>query len=250
MTSFGLIGFPVAQSSSVAYFTAKFQQEGLAGFYYHLFPLNDISNLLALIAGNAELRGLNVTTPHKISVIPILDKLDATATEVGAVNTIAIIRKKDGIFLEGFNTDITGFEQSLVPYLTPGNHRALVLGTGGASKAVAYVLRKNNIPLTFVSRKPESPDQLAYEAVTGDIIAAHNIIINTTPLGKFPDTSTFPMLPYEFLTDTHLLYDLNYIPEMTSFLQHGASRGAAVKSGLQMLHLQADASWNIWKQYL
>ena len=250
MTSYGLIGFPVAQSSSVAYFIEKFQQEGLTGFSYHLFPLVDISGLPALIAANTRLCGLNVTIPHKVSVIPLLNKLDTMAAEVGAVNTIAIVRNKKDVFLEGYNTDVTGFEQSFLPLIRTGNNRALILGTGGASKAVAYVLRKNNIPLTFVSRKPESNDQLAYKDISGDVLAAHNIIINTTPLGKFPDTATFPDIPYNLLTDNHLLYDLNYIPEVTRFLQLGAARGATVKSGLEMLHLQADASWNIWKKHI
>lgn len=248
MTSFGLIGYPVVQSSSVAYFTAKFQEEGLSDFHYHLFPLQEVSGLPALIADNASLCGLNVTIPHKVTVIPLLDKLEATAIAVGAVNTIAIIRKNDNIFLKGYNTDVIGFEQSFLPLLKPGPKRALVLGTGGASKAVAYVLHKNNIPLTYVSRNPESQDQLAYKDISGNVLAAHNIIINTTPLGKYPHTSAFPALPYELLTSAHLLYDLNYNPEITRFLQLGTAKGAMVKNGLQMLHLQADASWDIWKK--
>ena len=249
MTTFGLIGFPIVQSSSVAYFTAKFQAEGLKDFYYHLFPLQEVSGLSALIADNVSLCGLNVTIPHKVTVIPLLHKLDATAAAVGAVNTIAIVRNNSNIFLEGYNTDVIGFEQSLLPLLKPCHKRVLVLGTGGASRAVAYVLRKNNIPMTFVSRNPKSQDELAYEDISGGVIAAHKIIINTTPLGKYPHTSTFPALPYELLTADHLLYDLNYNPEITRFLQLGVINGATGKSGLQMLHLQADASWDIWKRH-
>lgn len=248
MTSFGLIGYPVVQSSSVAYFTAKFQKEGLTDFHYHLFPLQEVSDLSALIANNASLCGLNVTIPHKVTVIPMLDKLDATAAAVGAVNTIAIIRKNGNIILEGFNTDVIGFEQSFLPLLNSGHNCALVLGTGGASKAVAYVLRKNNIQVTFVSRNPKSQDQLAYEDISSKVLATHNLIINTTPLGKFPNISEFPALPCELLTSAHLLFDLNYKPEITHFLQLGAAKGAKVKSGLQMLHIQADASWDIWKK--
>ena len=248
MTTFGLTGFPIKQSSSVEYFTMKFRKEGLMDFHYELFPLQDISGLPALIADNVSLCGLNVTIPHKVTVIPLLGKLDATAAEVGAVNTIAIIRKNNEVILEGYNTDVIGFEKSFLPLLTPGNHCALILGTGGASKAVAFVLRKNNILFSFVSRHPEGQDQLSYEDISEEVLAAHNIIINTTPLGKYPDISTFPPLPYGLLTSGHLLYDLNYIPEMTHFLQMGAVKGATVKSGLEMLHLQADASWKIWKQ--
>lgn len=249
MTTFGLIGFPIVQSSSVAYFTEKFEAEGLADFSYKLFPLLGIAELTALIADNVSLYGLNVTIPHKVSVIPFINKLDDTASAVGAVNTIAIVRKKGEAILEGYNTDVIGFEQSLLPLLKPVKKRALVLGTGGASKAVAYVLRKNNIPLTFVSRRPENREQLSYEGISSEVLTAHNIIINTTPLGKYPHISSFPPLPYELLTPDHLLYDLNYIPELTRFLELGAARGAMVKSGLQMLHLQADASWEIWKKH-
>jgi shikimate dehydrogenase len=248
MTSFGLIGYPVAHSSSVAYFTSKFRQEGLHDFNYHLFPLQDISGLSGLIADNSSLCGLNVTIPHKITVMAMLHKLDVTAAAVGAVNTIAIIRNNNNLLLEGYNTDVTGFEQSLLPLLKPWHERALVLGTGGASRAVAYVLRKNHIP--FILRNPREHHQCAYSAITGDMVSAHKIIINTTPLGKYPLTSTFPDLPYELLTAEHLLYDLNYNPVMTRFLESGAAQGATVKSGLQMLHLQADASWEIWKKYV
>lgn len=250
MTSFGLIGFPVVQSFSVAYFTSLFEAEDLKDFDYRLFPLHDISGLSALVEKNTSLCGLNVTIPHKVSVIQLLHKLDATATAVGAVNTIAIVRQHNDILLEGYNTDVTGFEQSLLPLLKPWHKRALVLGTGGASKAVAYVLHKNNIPFTFISRNPKSQDQLTYEDITGDLLSAHNIIINTTPLGKFPLTSTFPALPYHLITPDHLLYDLNYNPAITRFLEFGAARGAKVKGGLQMLHLQAEASWAIWKNHL
>ena len=248
MTCFGLIGFPILQSLSVAYFTAKFQAEGLYDFHYDLFPLQEVSGLSAIIANNASLRGLNVTIPHKVKVIPMLHKLDAISASVGAVNTIAIIRKADSVILEGYNTDVIGFEQSFLPLLKPGDKRALVLGTGGASKAVAYVLNNNNIPFTYVSRDPKSHDHLSYKDISGDVLAAHPIIINTTPLGKYPRTFDFPELPYELLTSAHLLYDLNYTPEITRFMQLGAARGAMVKSGLQMLHLQADASWDIWKR--
>jgi len=250
MTSYGLIGFPIVQSSSVDYFTAKFQAEGLQDFHYHLFPLQEVSGLPALIADNTSLCGLNVTIPHKVTVIPMLDKLDTTAAAVGAVNTIAIVRNYGNVSLEGYNTDVIGFEQSLLPLLRPGHKRALVLGTGGASKAVAYVLRNNNIPITFVSRNPKSQDQLRYEDISGKVLAAHSLIINTTPLGKYPHISTFPPLTYELLTSGHLLYDLNYIPELTRFMQLGSAKGATVMGGLRMLQLQADAAWEIWKKHM
>lgn len=250
MKGFGLIGFPLAHSFSSAYFKDKFLKEGLKDFRYDLFPLKGISELPVLIDANPHLMGLNVTIPHKVSVIQLLQHLDKIAEAAGAVNTISILRSEGKVILKGYNTDVIGFETSLRPLLKPRHKRALVLGTGGASKAISYVLDKLGIPATFVSRNPINEEYLSYEQLNKAVMEDHQIVIQTTPLGKYPDIETFPPIPYEFLTSEHLLYDLNYNPEVTRFIHLGAEHGAEVKNGLQMLHLQADASWNIWKQNL
>jgi len=250
MTRFGLIGFPLTHSFSSAYFADKFLQEGLRDCRYDLFPLKSIQELPAIIEANPNLRGLNVTVPYKVSIIPVLQQLDVTAESVGAVNTVVILRKENKIILKGYNTDVIGFENSLVPLLNPRHKKALVLGTGGASKAVAYVLGKLGIPATFVSRKPYIASHISYDELNRNVIENNLLIIQTTPLGKFPDIKSYPQIPFEYLTANHLLYDLNYNPEITRFMQLGAEHGTAVKNGLQMLHLQADASWEIWKQHL
>jgi shikimate dehydrogenase len=247
MTSFGLIGFPLIHSFSSAYFAEKFRMEGLKNMRYDLFPIENIYELLSLIRTNPDLRGLNVTIPHKVSVIQLLQHLDTTAETVGAVNTVSVFRSGNSTILKGYNTDVIGFEKSLIPLLKPWHLQALVLGAGGASKAVRYVLGELGIHATFVSRKPSTPEQLSYEQLSRDVLNTHQLVINTTPLGKYPSTEAFPPIPYEYLTENNLLYDLNYNPDITRFMQLGAERGAIVKNGLEMLHLQADASWNIWK---
>jgi shikimate dehydrogenase len=250
MKGFGLIGFPLIHSFSTAYFKDKFLKEGLTDFRYNLFPLKEIRELPVLIDANPHMIGLNVTIPHKVSVIQLLQHLDEIAEAVGAVNTISILRSERKVILKGYNTDVIGFETSLRPLLKPLHKRALVLGTGGASRAISYVLDKLGIPATFVSRKPFKEDHLSYDQLNKAVIEDHQLVIQTTPLGKYPDIEVYPPIPYEYLTANHLLYDLNYNPEITRFMQLGAGHGAEVKNGLQMLHLQADASWNIWKQNL
>jgi shikimate dehydrogenase len=248
MTRFGLIGFPLLKSFSPAYFETKFLLEGLSDCRYDLYPISSAHELPALVEANQDLWGLNVTIPHKTAVIPFLNELDIVAEAVGAVNTIIILRSDNKLFLKGYNTDVTGFEASLIPLLKPWHKKALVLGTGGASKAVCYVLEKLGIPSSVVSRQPVLPGQLAYTSLNREIIEDHQLIFQTTPLGKYPFAESYPAIPYKYLTEKHLLYDLNYNPERTRFLQLGAEHGATVKNGLEMLHLQADASWNIWKQ--
>jgi shikimate dehydrogenase len=250
MKGFGLIGFPLTHSYSSAYFKDKFLKEGLNDFRYELFPLKGLSELPELIDSNPYLMGLNVTIPYKVSVIQMLQHLDKIAEEVGAVNTISILRSEGKVILKGYNTDVIGFETSLIPLLKDWHKKALVLGTGGASKAVGYVLDKLGIPATFVTRKPSNESHISYEQLNKVVMKDHQLVIQTTPLGKYPDIETFPHIPYEFLTSEHLLYDLNYNPGTTRFMHLGAEHGAEVKNGLQMLHLQADASWNIWKQNL
>ncbi|MEI6749704.1 MAG: shikimate dehydrogenase family protein [Bacteroidales bacterium] len=250
MTGFGLIGFPLTHSFSPTYFTDKFLREGLSDYKYDLFLLQKIDELKTLVEAKRNLKGLNVTIPYKVSVIRLLQQLDTTAEAVGAVNTIDIMRNGNKVILSGYNTDVIGFEQSLVPLLKPWHKRALVLGTGGASKAVCHVLCKLGIAALYVSRKPREPNQMSYEQLNKDVIVNHQLIIQTTPLGKYPDTESLPPVPYKHITSDHLLYDLNYNPDTTRFMKLGAKHGASVKNGLEMLHLQADASWEIWKRNL
>lgn len=245
---FGLIGFPLEHSFSRKYFTKKFQKENLTDCSYENFPLENISGFPSLIKSHPDLLGLNVTIPYKELVIPFLDELDETAKEVGAVNTIKIkpgSSARDVAKLQGFNTDVFGFMQSIMKLLQPGHTAALVLGTGGSSKAVAFGLQKMGIEFEFVSRNPDEKE-LRYEDLNKDVIRHYKIIINSTPLGLFPNTENFPPIPYEFITPSHLLFDLIYNPEETVFLQKGREMGALIKNGLEMLQLQADKSWEIW----
>ncbi len=245
---FGLIGYPVSHSFSKRYFTEKFAREGLSDCRYELFPLPSIAAFPELIAGTPSLRGLNVTLPHKETVIPHLDRLDPAAAAVGAVNTIRI----SPAGCEGFNTDVIGFERSLLRWLDENRARpsaALVLGTGGAAKAVGYVLQKLGVAYRLVSRKP-GPDRLTYDQVDSAVLAEHHLIVNTTPLGMAPQTGARPDLPYEQLSPEHLLYDLVYNPEKTLFLSEGEKRKSRTINGLEMLHLQAEAAWKIWNPKL
>ena len=260
MTKFGLIGYPLTHSFSKTYFTNKFEKEGIADHSYELFPLPNISDLPELIASEPDLCGLNVTIPHKIGVMYYLDKVDAAAKEIDAVNCIKIVNRKpvESFFngdlpslrvrLEGYNTDAYGFEASLKPLLKKHHKKALVLGNGGAARAVSYVLKKLDISHKFVSRKP-TKNQLLYNDLTRNVISENLLIINTTPLGMSPNLDAVPNIPYEFLTGKHLLYDLIYNPEETGFLARGKAQGAATKNGLEMLYLQAEKAWEIWNKH-
>lgn len=248
LKKFGLIGFPLEHSFSKKYFSEKFLRENLSDCIYENFPIEFISELPSLIKSHPDLRGLNVTIPYKEQVIPFLDELDETAGKVGAVNTIKI---EEGSTtggagkLKGFNTDVFGFMQSIMKLLQPIHTSSLILGTGGSSKAVAFGLKKMGIEFDFVSRNPDEKE-LRYEDLNKDVIRHYKIIINSTPLGLFPNAENFPPIPYEFITSSHLLFDLIYNPEETVFLQKGRERGALIKNGLEMLQLQADKSWEIW----
>lgn len=237
---FGIIGFPLAHSFSPAYFKKKFAEHNTDALY-EPFLLNNIEELPALLLANPTIQGLNVTIPYKEAVLPYLDELDNTAEEIGAVNCIVFRNGKK----KGYNTDSIGFEQSLVPFLQPQHTHALILGTGGSSKAVAYVLKQLGIAYRFVSRAKQH-DYLVYEELTPEIISQHKLIINTTALGMYPNVESAPALPYEAISAQHLLYDLIYNPEETLFLARGKVQGAAIKNGFEMLQLQADASWDIW----
>lgn len=237
---YGIIGYPLLQTFSPGYFNQKFEQLGLP-LTYRKFPLAHISELKPLLVREPALQGLNVTIPHKETVIPLLDELDDTARVIGAVNTIRIREGR----LKGFNTDTIGFTESLKPLLQPWHTHALVLGTGGASKAVAYSLRRLGIAFTLVSRSTAA-GQLTYAEVDKTAMEQHLLIINTTPLGMAPDTGDCPGISYEHIGGRHLLYDLIYNPAETLFLQKGKAQGAQIKNGYEMLIAQAEAAWTIW----
>lgn len=243
MKVFGLIGYPLSHSFSKGFFAEKFRKEGINDAIYENFPLEDISRFPALLEQQPDLRGLNVTIPYKEAVLPWLDELSPAAEQIRAVNCIQF---HEGIRI-GFNTDVMGFKRSLQPLLKPHHTNALVLGTGGAAKAVMFVLQELNIPYTVVSRTAQS-GLITYDTLDKDIMAAHTIIINTSPLGMYPQTDAAPPIPYDLIGKHHLLYDLIYNPAETLFLQKGAAKGAAVKNGHEMLVLQAEASWDIWNE--
>lgn len=242
---FGLIGYPLSHSFSRRYFSDKFAKEGIQDAAYELFPLPNITAFPDLLADHPNLVGLNVTIPYKQAVLPYLDALDAGAEAVGAVNTIKIEQGQ----LTGYNTDVAGFERSLQQLLRRKDRRperALVLGTGGASLAVIYVLGQLGIAYQLVSRQAAA-DRITYEELSTKDVRRHRLIINTTPLGMSPNVDTFPPIPYEGIGNEHLLFDLVYNPEVTAFLRKGGERGAAISNGLNMLYGQAEKAWEIWQ---
>ena len=241
---YGLIGKKLSHSFSADFFNAKFKREGLE-HTFRLFPIASIEEFLVLIKDFPLLKGLNVTIPYKQEVIPFLHDLSAVARKTGAVNVIKILRHGNSIHLKGYNTDVTGFEKSLLPCLQAETTNALVLGTGGASKAVEFVLNKSGITPTFVSRTPQQ-GQLSYEDIDETVMKANKLIVNTTPLGMCPDIEKAPPIPYEFITSAHLCYDLIYNPDLTQFLRNSSAQGAQIKNGKEMLEIQALASWQIW----
>jgi shikimate dehydrogenase len=245
MKLLGLIGYPLEHSFSVPYFQEKFKNDHITGYRYFNFPIKSAAELPALVKDHPDLAGLNVTIPHKQAVIPYLDALDPLSKEIGAVNTIRISRQPDKIYLEGFNTDVYGFYHSLAPMLTGQGNRALILGTGGASRAVAHALKLMNIEYIFVSRKP-AREMLGYSDLCHAIIKNHNLIVNTPPAGTWPDVSGFTDIPYDLLGSHHILFDLVYNPPETKFMEMGKRKGASVTNGYKMLTLQAEKSWEIW----
>ena len=246
MEAYGLVGHPLGHSFSAGYFAEKFAREGIDATYTN-FDFSDIAQLTALIAEQPNLRGVNVTIPHKQAVIPLLDALSEEAREIGAVNVVRITRDADGtVCTKGFNSDVIGFTESLRPLLQPHHRRALVLGSGGASRAIVYGLLKLGISPTYVSRT-KAEGRLTYEELTPEVLAAHHVIVNCSPVGMFPHVDEAPNLPYHLLTPQHLCYDLVYNPLETAFMKKASAQGAIVKNGLEMLHLQADASWKFWQ---
>lgn len=248
MRLFGLIGYPLSHSFSAKYFKEKFAGEDIPDSEYRLFPLKDVSEVSSLLANHPDLQGFNITIPYKVAVLPYLDQLTKTAKAIGAVNCVKIVRDSSGVKLLGFNTDIYGFKQSLLPILKPYHYKALVLGTGGASKAICFALDELGIFYTLVSRSRLDAITIKYSQLTEDVINDNLLIINTTPVGTFPDTDKFPDIPYQFLSNKHILFDLVYNPAETQFLLKGREAGAITKNGFQMLELQAEKSWEIWNE--
>lgn len=246
MIKLGLIGFPLGHSFSKNYYLSKFEQEHITGVDYDLYPLANIDEFADLIDEDATFRGFNVTIPYKQSVLKFVNDLSVEAEEIGAVNCLTVHRQDDGTTsIKGYNTDAFGFQKSLEPLLTDRHNRALVLGNGGAARAVCFVLSKLDIPYYLVSRSRENGD-ITYADLDQKIMETHQVIINCSPVGTFPNVDACPNIPYKFITADHLLYDLIYNPEETLFLQKGKEQGAATKNGYEMLVLQAEKNWQIW----
>lgn len=243
MRSYGLIGFPLTHSFSKKYFTDKIEREGISEAFFDLFPLNTIEDFPALLSSHPTLKGIAVTIPYKEQVLQYVTHLSEEVKQIGAANCIRI----KGDELTAHNTDIIGFEKSFVKHLKPNHTKALLLGSGGASKAVQYVLQKLGIDFLLVSRN-KSPNHIQYAQITEAIIREYPLIINTSPLGMSPNENTCPDLPYNLLTAENYLYDLVYAPAKTLFLQKGEEQGAAIENGFQMLIIQAEENWRIWNE--
>ena len=244
MDKYGLIGYPLGHSFSISFHNLRFADEGINAKYLN-FEIPSIDDLPAVLGSNPELKGLNVTIPYKEKVIPFLDYVSPEARAIGAVNVIRVVHEGKKISLRGYNSDVIGFTQSIEPMLEPYHKKALILGTGGASKAIAFGLKSLGLDSVFVSRY-ERPNTIQYERITPEVVKEYNVIVNCTPLGMFPKTEECPLLPYEALDERNILYDLIYNPDETLFMRRGAEHGAAVKNGLEMLLLQAFASWDFW----
>ena len=243
---YGLIGYPLGHSFSKNFFNQKFESEKVDAQYIN-FEIPDINLLKDILDSNRNLKGLNVTIPYKEQIIPFLDELDEDAAKIGAVNVVKIIRTKNNIKLKGYNSDIIGFCDSITPLLNKSRTKALILGTGGAAKAVMRGLEKLNIAAVYVSRN-KTPGCMVYSDIDNKVIEDYRIIVNTTPLGMYPNVDECPDIPYNLLTADHLCYDLLYNPDETKFMKESKRYGAEVKNGLEMLLLQAFASWTIWQE--
>lgn len=247
MDKYGLIGYPLGHSFSIGYFNEKFQNEDIDAEYVN-FEIPTIENLPEILTSNPNLKGLNVTIPYKEKVISYLDTLSPEARAIGAVNVIRITHKGRKTILKGYNSDVIGFTQSIEPMIESRLHKkALILGTGGASKAINYGLKSLGLETQFVSRTPK-PGVITYEDVTPEVVKEYNVIVNCTPCGMYPKVDTCPNLPYEAMDTRTILYDLIYNPDQTLFMKRGAQYGASVKNGLEMLLLQAFASWEFWHE--
>ncbi len=246
MNLYGLIGNPLSHSFSKEYFDNKFEKENIHECEYKLFQIENLNELQTLISNHPHLKGLNVTIPFKQQIINKLDYVDETARKIGAVNCIKIVEENKYPVLKGFNTDAFGFEASITPFLKSYHKNAIILGTGGSAKALAYVLDKLSIEYVFVSRNPYDCKHIRYKILHEKMMEEHPLIINATPVGMYPDVGFFPEIPYKYITEKHLLFDLIYNPAKTLFLKKGEEQGATIINGLKMLHLQADRAWEIW----
>lgn len=246
MNRLGLIGKDISYSFSRGYFATKFEEQKLP-FTYENFDLQHISEFKQLFTKNHNIVGFNVTIPYKEEIIPYLDSLNKKARKIGAVNTITIDKKGK---LKGYNTDCYGFKKSIKPFLKPHHKKALILGTGGASKAIAYTLKKQDIKFEYVSRTKKPGVKFTYETLTSEILNDYTIIINSTPIGTHPNVDECPKIPYDGITNKHFLFDVIYNPSETKFLKLGKSKGAEICNGLQMLEYQAEKAWRIWNSTL
>lgn len=244
MDKYGLIGYPLGHSFSISYFNQKFADESINARYLN-FEIPSIDDLLQVLDSNPELKGLNVTIPYKEKVMQFLDYISPEARAIGAVNVIKVERQGKKTMLKGYNSDVIGFTQSIEPMLEKHHKKALILGTGGASKAINYGLKALGLETVYVSRY-ERPGTIQYDKITPEVVQEYNVIVNCTPLGMYPKTEECPNLPYEAMDSKNILYDLIYNPDESLFMKRGAERGANVKNGLEMLLLQAFASWEFW----
>lgn len=245
--AYGLIGYPLTHSFSERFFSEKFKNEHIQATYSN-FEIKDVNQILDILKQHTNIKGFNVTIPHKQAVIALLSQMSDEAREIGAVNVVRVSRNGDKLSLKGFNSDALGFVNSIAPLIATQKHKkALVLGTGGASKAVMYGLKKLGLSPQLVSRNG-SENILSYNHLNEEIITSHTVIVNCTPLGTFPKVDELPLIPYCYLTDKHLLYDLVYNPPLTAFLKQGEQHGATIKNGAEMLELQALAAWDIWNE--
>lgn len=246
MNEYGLIGFPLSHSFSQKYFTDKFLKEGIDNAVFHNFPLENINALTELFTSHPLLKGFAITIPHKKNIIPYLFKTDDTVVAIGACNCVKIIDGK----LYGFNTDVIGFEKSFIKKLQTHHKKALILGTGGASAAVEFVMQKLNIDYLFVSRiSNKEKNIIDYNDLNEVMINDYNIIINCTPLGTYPDVDNMPAIPVSFLTEKHYVFDLIYNPPLTKLLSAAKDKGCVIENGYEMLVLQAEENWRIWNEY-
>ena len=247
MKKFGLIGYPLGHSFSRNYFNEKFHAENIDAEYIN-FEIPSIEDLAKVITSNPTLAGFNVTIPYKEQVIPYLDAIDKDAEAIGAVNVVKVEHVRGKNVLTGYNSDVLGFTQSIESLLEPHHKKALILGTGGASKAIDYGLKKLGLQTLFVSRSRKDEHTITYDDLTPEIMDEYKVIVNCSPVGMYPLADECPKIPYECLTQQHLLYDLLYNPDTTLFMKKGSDQGATVKNGLEMLLLQAFGAWDIWSR--
>ena len=247
MDKYGLIGYPLGHSFSISYFNQRFQDENIDAVYEN-YEIPSIDALPEVLSSNPELKGLNVTIPYKEKILPFLDSIAPEARAIGAVNVVRISHRGNNTVLKGYNSDVICFTKSIEPMLDKKWHKkSLILGTGGASKAIDYGLRHLGLETVFVSRY-ERPNTIQYKDITPEVIKEYNVVINCTPVGMYPKTEYCPELPYEAMDSHTILYDLIYNPDETLFMKRGAEYGANVKNGLEMLLLQAFASWEFWHE--